>query len=215
MNKNKKILNYVIFYCCYLFIVWGLYRLAYDLNDVLEEFVIKPVIWLAPIAYILRKEKKGLKSLGVTGKNMMPGIYLVLALGVGFALEGLLLNVLKYGGPDFAANVGNYAFSLSFLISLVTATTEEVSFRGFIFGRLLRSTKNEWAANLASSFFWGLIHLPIAYTRWGVGGSATVLYFVLVVIFGFGSAFIYARTKNIFPSILLHVFWSWPIILFR
>jgi membrane protease YdiL (CAAX protease family) len=30
-----------------------------------------------------------------------------------------------------------------------------------------------------------------------------------------GSAFIFSRTKNIWGSILLHVLWAWPIILFR
>jgi len=40
-------------------------------------------------------------------------------------------------------------------------------------------------------------------------------YLFFVFVFGFGSAFVFGRSRNLASSILLHVFWSWPIILFR
>jgi membrane protease YdiL (CAAX protease family) len=45
--------------------------------------------------------------------------------------------------------------------------------------------------------------------------QAALVYLLLTTLFGVGSAFIYARTKNVFSSIFLHVLWEWPIILFR
>jgi len=40
-------------------------------------------------------------------------------------------------------------------------------------------------------------------------------YLFLVFVFGLGASFVFSRTGNLASSILLHVFWSWPIILFR
>jgi len=45
--------------------------------------------------------------------------------------------------------------------------------------------------------------------------TALAAYFLLTTLFGIGSAFVFARTRNVFSSILLHVLWEWPIILFR
>jgi len=59
------------------------------------------------------------------------------------------------------------------------------------------------------------IHIPIAFVVWKLDLSAGLVYLMLTAIFGMGSAFVYARTRNIFASIFLHVLWAWPIILFR
>jgi membrane protease YdiL (CAAX protease family) len=50
---------------------------------------------------------------------------------------------------------------------------------------------------------------------WNLDFSAGVSYLFITAIFGFGSAFLFAKTGNVASSILLHVLWEWPIILFR
>ena len=98
---------------------------------------------------------------------------------------------------------------------MAVAFTEEIVFRGYIFTRLLHALKKELNANLITSFGYALINLPIAIFVWKSGPQGSVTYFLLTFMFGVGAAFVFARSKNILAAILLHIFWEWPIILFR
>jgi len=148
-------------------------------------------------------------------QNLFPAIYFSLGLGAVFAIEAVFLNFVKYGSFNFGAYIGPGALLPALGISLATAVSEEVSFRGYIFNRLWWVLKNEWLANLITSFGWALVHIPVAIFVWKLDFSAAMVYLFLTTLFGIGSAFVFSRTKNIVSSILLHVLWSWPIILFR
>lgn len=217
-NKNKKAISFlknVAIYSAFLIVIWGFYRLLFQLPDEIEEIIIKPVIWLIPLVYFVFKEKGSLDSLGITLKNLFPSLYLALGLGAIFIIEALISNYLKYGGFKFSANIGGEAFGTTFLLSSATAFTEEVSFRGYIFNRLWQALGRELPANLMSTLLWVVIHIPMTIFVWKLQLSAALVYLLLTAIFGIGSAFIFARTKNVFSSILLHLLWEWPIILFR
>lgn len=207
--------KHVILYSVYLVLIWTLYRILFKLPDQFEELVIKPILWLFPIFWLNAKEKLPLSSLGITFKNLFPAIYLSLGLGAIFVIEAVLTNFFKYRHLNFAANIGGLPILTSLGISFATAASEETAFRGYIFGRLWIVLKDEWAANIASSLIWTLVHVPIAFVVWKLNLAAGILYLFLTAVFGIGSAFIFGRTKNVFGSIILHVLWEWPIILFR
>lgn len=213
--RNTQFIKHVTILATYILVVWGFYRFLFKLPDELEEVIIKPLVWLIPIYFLVSKEKLGIASLGVTSKKLFTSIYLALLLGMVFAIEGLIINVVKYGGLDFSANVGAHNLWASLGISLATAISEELAFRGYIFNRLWLVLKKEWLANIITSIVWGIIHIPIAIFAWQLDMSGALGYLILTTIFGIGSAFVFARTKNVSSSIFLHVFWEWPIILFR
>ncbi len=213
-SKTSLIKNVTI-YATYLIIFWAFYRFLFKLPDEVEEIVIKPIVWLLPVFYFVKKEGFGLDSIGFTLKNLFPAVYLSLGLGAVFVAEGLLTNFLKYGGFNFGANIGTTPLMLSLGLSFATAFSEETAFRGYIFSRLWVALKNEWTANLITTLLWTGIHVPIAFFIWKLNLMAGVVYLILTAIFGIGSAFIYGKTKNIWGSIFLHVLWEWPIILFR
>ncbi len=199
----------------FLLLVWGFYRLLFQLPESLEEFIIKPVIWLGPMVYLLKKEQSSVSSIGITQKNFFPTIYLAIVLGAVFSLEGLIVNYLKYGSVEFYANLGESSFFLLIAVSLSTAVVEELVFRGFIFSRLWSVIKSEWRANFVTALGWVLIHLPIAILDWKFNLGNLVLYAALVFVYSIGASFVFARTKNVFSAILLNFLWQWPIILFR
>jgi len=215
VGREESVVKNVTCYVVYLFIVWGLYRSLLKLPNEVEEMFVKPLLWLGPLIPILIKEKKGLSSLGITLKNIFPAVYYSLLLGIFFAFEGFLINYLKYQGGDFSANIGENAFLVGLGLTFATAISEEISFRGYVFGRVRTIIKNEWVANILVSIVWALVHLPITIFWWKLTAGETLGYLILTAIFGFGSSFVYARTGNIFSSILLHVVWQWPIALFR
>jgi membrane protease YdiL (CAAX protease family) len=215
MSKKETVLKNITIYITYLLLFWGFYRLLLKLPDNVEEIIVKPIFWIIPLFYLLKIEKASLESIGVTLKNLFPSIYLALGLGSLFILEGLLGNFIKYGQLNFVANIGDKLIFSGFAISLITALTEELTFRGYIFNRLWKILGKEIPANVITTFFWTLIHVPIVIFVWKYPLMDSLVYLLLTSVYGAGSAFIYARTQNIISSVLLHVLWEWPIILFR
>ena len=215
MPKKETAIKHSTILATFLLIVWGFYRIIFKLPDNIEELIIKPIIWLVPVFYFVRKEKLGLSSLGITTKNIFPAVYLSIFLGTLFALEGFLINYVKHEGFDFSANIGSLQLLPALGLSLATAISEEIAFRGFLFNRVWHALGHEWRANFITSIVWALIHVPIGIFWWELSAGAVVGYLILTTIFSIGSAFVFARTKNVTSSILLHVLWEWPIILFR
>jgi membrane protease YdiL (CAAX protease family) len=215
--SSKVELKRVTLLYVFILLVWGFYRYLFRFPEEIEELVLKPLFWLGPVFFLLWREGKNLDSIGWSGKNLFKSLYLGVGLGILFSLEGLLTHWLKYRGLSF---VSLQYQSLPVLlvalgVSLATAISEETAFRGYIFNRLWHILKSEWAANLITSFGWALVHLPITFFVFHYSFDQIITFLVLVFVFGLASAFIFARTKTITASILLHVFWAWPIILFR
>ncbi len=209
------IIKNVAVYSTYLLIFWAFYRFLFKLPDNVEELVIKPILWLVPIYFLIHKEGFGASSLGLTFKNLFPSIYLSIGLGAIFVLEGLVTNFLKYGHFSFGANIGSAPLMVTLGLSFATAFSEETAFRGYVFSRLNYALKNELTANLIQTVIWTAIHVPIAFFVLNLNLPAALVYLSITAIFGLGSAFVFARTNNVWGSILLHVLWEWPIILFR
>lgn len=217
MKEGSKIalLKNSIAFSAYLLVVWGFYRFLFKLPEEIEEIVIKPLLWLTPVGIFLWKEKANLGSVGVTGKNIFKSLYLSMGLGFLFLIESLFINYLKYSSFSFAANIGEKLIWNALFISFATAISEEIAFRGYLFNRVQRSLGSEWIANVSTSIVWALIHVPVVFFVWKLGAGSALIYLILTTVFGMGSAFVFARTGNIISSILLHVVWEWPIVLFR
>lgn len=215
MQKKEQAIKHSTILATFLLIVWGFYRFLFKLPEEIEELIIKPLVWLVPVYLLVRREKRGVSSVGITSKNLFPAIYISLILGILFAVEGVFINYVKYKGVDFSANLVSNSLFISLGISFATAVSEELAFRGYLFNRIWEAFGNEWKANLLTSVVWTLIHLPIAVFWWELNLAGVLGYLLLTLIFGIGSAFVFAKTKNVASSILLHIFWEWPIVLFR
>lgn len=212
---NKKIaFRNAIYFFIYLFLVWGVYRFLFKLPEDIEELFLKPIIWFVPILFLLRKEKAKFATIGVSEKGLFASIYWVLGLGVLFALFGLLVNIIKYRWVHFGANIGS-EFYTALLISIATAISEEIAFRGYVYTRLKHALGGDWMPNLLSSFLWSLVHLPVSFLWWQFDPMYSLTYLLLTFVFGVGTSFVFSRTGNIIAPIFLHFLWEWPIILFR
>lgn len=212
-----KIIKQIIGLYSFIFIVWGLYRYLFRLPEEIEEVILKPLIWLVPIFWLIRKEKERLVLVGWTTKNLFKSLYLGIGLGIIFAFAGFLAHNLKYGGLNLVAvpSAAGGLLLVALAVSLVTAVCEETVFRGFIFSQLWQVMRNELAANVLSSLGWAVIHFPVAIFTLHYNFSQMMIYLILTFIFGAASSLVFARTGTITASVLLHVFWSWPINLFR
>lgn len=217
LSREKLSPKRVLALFSFIFILWTFYRYLPEPPAWVSELVLKPVVWLLPTFWLIRKiEKQPLSSVGITRKNLLLAFYWGIGLGLVFILEGFLTNILAYRGFRL---MGSEFSLLNFLgtlvLSFATAISEEIVFRGYIFNRLRHFWKKAWLANLLSSLLFILIYLPVAIFVLGYTPWLMLVYLVFVFIFSLASGFVFSRTNNILASILLHVFWSWPVILFR
>ena len=118
----------------WILLVWCIYRAVFRFPEWTDEFIAKPLVFVAPVLwYVLAKEKRNLDSLGLTTKNIFNSIYIGLGFGLVFAIEGLMAHMMKYGKFEVVpiAAFHTYGFFL-IVISLATAFTEELLSRGFV-----------------------------------------------------------------------------------
>ncbi|PIP52508.1 hypothetical protein COX09_01185, partial [Candidatus Beckwithbacteria bacterium CG23_combo_of_CG06-09_8_20_14_all_47_9] len=146
-------LKHVLALFSFIFVVWTIFRYFPEPPAWVTELILKPLVWLAPTFWLVRKvERQPLSSLGFTTKKLFPSLYWGIGLGMIFALEGLLTNIFKYKGLNLIPLDYTPAFFLGTIgLSLATAFTEETVFRGYIFSRLRLLWKNEWLANIVAS----------------------------------------------------------------
>jgi membrane protease YdiL (CAAX protease family) len=195
-----------------VFVFWGLYRLIFKLPENLEEIVLKPLIWVLPTLFIVLKiEKRKLSSLGLTFNNFWFSISRGLFFSALFFLIGISFNFLKKGTFTFEIT---YAIP-SLLIAFVTAFSEGLVFRGYIQNRFDEILKNSWAANIIATIGYCLIHLPITIFVFHYSLTQIFLYLVLTALSSFGSGVLFSWTGSLWASIMIHVFWSWPLVFFN
>ncbi len=215
MRKHQVFLVWFV-----IFLVWAIYRANFYLPETIDEFLIKPLIFVLPVLYIVKfKEKEKISSLGIASskKNFFMDLYIGVAIGVVFALEGLLANYLKYGKLSFAPILalrlsgGLYMFLIT---NFFTSISEEILGRGYLFQRLIQVTNNQFGAALTSSFLFLLLHIPIMFTRLKLTGTSLLIYPVSIIILGVTNCYILRTRGSLTLPILIHTFWNMTVALY-
>lgn len=200
----------------WILLAWALYRYFVHLPEWADEFIFKPLVFVAPVIWYVRNvEKHTLATLGLTMRNFFTSVYIGLGFGVVFAIEGLITHAVKYGKFDVTPITAfqQYGFFL-LILSFATAFSEELLSRGFVFNRILEKTRNlPWAAVL-SSFMFMAIHIPILVTSNKLTGMTLILFFVTDFILALANSLLYYNTGSLVAPILVHVFWNMTVALY-
>ena len=94
-------------------------------------------------------------------------------------MEAVIVNFLKYGGQfNLGANIGSLPLLPALGLSFATAISEEIAFRGYVFTRVWKFMNNEFYANILTSIFWAVIHVPITIFVWKLDMSANTYLFI-------------------------------------
>lgn len=198
-------------------LAWALYRYFFRLPEWADEFIFKPLVFVAPVFWYVRwKERRRLDSLGLTTKNLFTSIYIGLGFGFVFGLEGLVANAIKYGKLQIVpiAAFTEYGMGMLLLLSLATAFSEEVLSRGFVFRRLIEGKKGLLFASLASTAMFVVLHLPILAFSLKLQGIELLLFFITDFVLGFANSLLLYNTGSLIAPILVHVFWNMTVALY-
>ena len=200
----------------WILLTWSLYRYFFTLPEWADEFIVKPLVFVVPVLwFVIKKEKRTLASIGITTKNITRSLYIGIAFGLVFAVEGLAVHVVKY--KTFNVNpiavFGTYGFFL-IILSLATAFSEELLNRGFLFTRIYEKTKNLLYASLLGALLFVLLHIPILVTANKLQGTTLVLFFVTDIILACANSMLFVTTGSLVAPILVHVFWNMTVALY-
>lgn len=214
--KEKKQLALPLF-VVFLFVVWGAYRFLTRNNEWVDELIFKPVIWVLPVLYIVKKiEKKSLETIGLTNKNLFRNLYIGWGVGALFAFEGIVTNAFKYGGVSFSPESFKPMELLTLiLISFFTAFSEELVFRGYVMTRLSEGLKNPMFANVLAALLFSLLHVPIALYVLHYNVVDLISFEWVMFVMGVVNGYLFIRMKNIVVPVMSHSLWNLAIVLFR
>lgn len=201
----------------WILLIWSLYRYFFNFSEVVDEFVAKPLVFVVPIfLYVLFIEKRSLTSLGLTLNNFFTSLYTGIGIGFLFALQGLAANFIKYG--DLTINpiqaFREYGFFLV-AISLMTAFSEELLGRGFLFSRFFeKSNENLIYSAVYSTGMFVLLHVPILLTTFKYQGTTLIMFFATSIVIGFANSILFRYSKSLVAPILVHLFWNMTVALY-
>lgn len=200
----------------WVLLFWALYRYYLHLPEWVDEFIAKPLIFVAPVVWYVQKiERRKLTSIGLTVQNFATSLVWGLGFGLIFVAEGLAANYLKYGSIqiDPVAVFQQYG-PLLLLLSLATAISEEILNRGFLFNRIWEKSKNLPYAIGLSTIFFVLLHVPVLVTSLKLQGMVLVLFFATNIILGVANSLLFFNTGSVVAPILVHVFWNLTATIF-
>lgn len=198
-------------------IVWALYRFYFQLPEWVDELIVKPLLFLLPaVLYVFYKEKRPLKSIGLTKGKFKRDVIIGLGLGLIFAIEGILANSVKYGRISLVtdAQVTGGVFVLMLATALVGAFCEETLVRGFIFTRLKEGYKNIGKALVISASMYFMLLVPIIFTLTKLNGVALLIFILTNIIMSLANTMIFNETRTVTIPTLIHAFWNLAVAVY-
>jgi len=216
-HSGVQNMEWVFQFWAWQLLFWSVYRYFFHLPETVDEFIVKPLVFVLPVLlYVWKKEKRSLTSIGITGKHIWTSLGIGCGFGLLFAGEAVIANILKYGGLTIqpSATVVQYGIPLMFALSLATACSEELLSRGFFFSRLFEISHNLVNAVVMSTFLFVAFHIPILLTSLRFQGTTLVLFFMTSFVLGFANSIIYHKTKSLVAPILIHFFWNMTVAVF-
>lgn len=217
MDESKKItLSRTYTTWGIVVIVWSLYRFYLTLPEAIDTFIFKPLILLAPVFLVLKKENRSLASTGLSKGKFFRDLYLGLLLGGIFVVEALMANFAKYGHLSLVPSIPVTTASLFVLIllSLAAAFSEELFARGFIYSRLKEGYGSELKALFFSTSMYLMLLVPIILSINRLTGLTVIIYVATSVVMSFANTMIFSETKTLTIPILLHAFWNMAVVLY-
>lgn len=184
-----------------ILIIWSFYRAFFktELPIWFDEIVMKPLVFVLPVLFFIKKiDKKSIISfLRLDKHNKIYYLFFIIFIF-------LLFFITK----------SPYSFIFFFVISLMTAFSEEILSRGFILAKIYEDSKNKFVSIIQASLLSVCLHLPIILTNNAFSGVLLFKVLILDFLLGICASALYLQEKSLVPPILLHALYSLSLYLF-
>ena len=173
----------------------------YLLNVDIKEYEIYysfvgPFILLFLVIALIKRNKYMLKKMKFNVLHVLLGL-------VTGALLNFLCVYIATLNKDLIFTGGTYTITfiiISFILVFIQSSTEELLCRLFLYQRLKETYKKPWVVILASSLFFGLLHLA--------NPGITVVSFIFIVLFGAFAGLIIYYFDSIWLACGVHAAWN-------
>ena len=194
-------------------ILWSLFRSGFSPPLWFNELLAKPLIFLLPVFYFLKKNEPKttfFKAIGIPKKNLIREILLTLLLMfliAGFGLLSIFTN--KDINVVFLNKFDPQLLGSLLGLALASAFSEEIVGRGFLFNYLHKYSKNFILSLFISSTLFFILYLPGGLTQ-NLSGQDLIMNLILNFTLSFITGIAFYLRKNLIPAIGVHamiVFW--------
>lgn len=189
-------------------VVWGLYRNFFLLDEVIEELVLKPMVFIYPVLiYLYYSKSLTTLSLGLAALNKRAIVIWGSIFGLLLALENIFI-MLNRGKIIQVDQLVLGILITNFVVSLATAISEEILYRGFLLQKIEQAFQKVLVANIFTALLFTLAHVGIALLIFHYQGVALITYLLTVSVSGFIYGFIFQKTRSVYASIIAHLLWN-------
>jgi membrane protease YdiL (CAAX protease family) len=199
-----------------ILIIWAFYRLKLKMPEWFDELLAKPVIFVLPVYYFIKKveNKKFFSSLNWSFKSLKKDLLLSLLLSFVFLLTIFSANWVKTGKIiSISKNITSSYFFYVFIISLVGAACEQVLSTGFVFERLYLESKNFYQTAFLSALLFFFLHVPLRFTLPNLVGSQLIFLMLTDIFLSLLNSYFYHTEKSLNIPIFIHAFYNIIILL--
>jgi len=201
-----------------ILIFWSLYRVNLKLPEWFDEFIAKPLVFILPVYWYIKKYEKGnfFNALGLRTKRIKSDIFLGFFIGGLFYLAAVMANFLKYKKLIFFNRLitDPKIIILTIIIALATGISEEILSRGFILKRLYQESKNIFTSSFFASVLYFFLHIPMLFTNPKITGGFLLFFMATDLILSLIISFVFLSGSSLILPILIHSFYNIAILLF-
>lgn len=199
-----------------ILIIWAVYRAKFRLPVWFDEFIAKPLVFILPVYYYIKRiEKKDFFSaLDLKFKVTFSDILTTLLIGGIFSFSAILANILKYKKFVFWQQVNGENLLLLIALALATGISEEILSRGFVLKRLYEESKNIYTSSFFASILFLFLHIPILFTNYKLTGDMLLLFLGTDLVLSLVNSFMFLQRKSLIVPILIHAFYNLSVIFF-
>lgn len=196
-----------------ILIAWAFYRTYFKMPVWFDEFIAKPIVFVLPVFYFIRKIEKG---------NIVQGLYIkrdwnvfikefLISLAVGFILlmTAVISVFLKTRELNFLNNFPDFnRLGAVIILALVTGITEEILSRGFVLKRLYEESKNIYSASFYASILFFFLHVPFLFTNAKINGNLLLMFMATDILMSMVNGLVFLQRRSLTIPILIHAFYN-------
>jgi len=194
-----------------ILIIWAFYRLKLKMPEWFDEFVAKPIIFILPVYYFIKKiEKRSfLPSLNWSFKTVKKDFLISIFIGLVIFLTITLANYFRTKEVVFLKYKISY-LSIFYIIfvSLITAISEQILSTGFVLKRLYEETKNFYQVAFFNAVLFFFLHVPLRFTIPGLMGNQLIFLMMTDVFLSLLNSYFYLTYKSLNLPIFIHAFYN-------
>ncbi len=200
-----------------IMIIWAVYRANFRMPEIFDEFIAKPLIFVFPVYYYIKRiEKKNFfEAVSIKPNFFLSDLILGFLIGGAFFLTAILANFFKFNKFFFVDQIMNpIIFIIISITALATSISEEILSRGFILKRLYEESKNIFTSSFFASLLFFFLHVPILFTNQKITGNMFLLFMITNIILSLVNSFAFLTRKTLTLPIFIHAFYNIAIMLF-